>query len=343
MINITVSLVCEKKVIAEEVQALHTITEDIQASPIALNNEQVSNIFFRSIDLHQKIQALLEKAPNDLECQGLETLSTKVHQAIIKHIASYWICPTLYNPNIGNLIFKELPLSCLATCASINKQWKEMITQFFSEIDVEQCQTLCGSHLSILDRKKLMFLNEVIEPMMIEPKVNCYELLKEVISLHPQIKGDKGLTLLTVPKGLTINKLIETASKNGVTVNKISEKFIPQKYRDVAEIETYRILISNHIMKKTLDKIGQEQENELAKHGWEMPTLLEYILLYVGTQIVYNKHLFSGGQDKKLVAAQSSTQINNKNLCLFSLNSCEIAITPPCDVLWIGAGSQKKL
>jgi hypothetical protein len=109
------------------------------------------------------------------------------------------------------------------------------------------------------------------------------------------IARNRGVTFLTIPKGLTFNKLVKLAESpkaGNIT------KFIHISNRVLKEIgnipvdKTYRIIITNSILKKSLYLSVSKQKALLKKIGCEMPKTIEVTALLVVTFMSSGESLY---------------------------------------------------
>lgn len=320
----------QKRTLGEQIVALHHLIENVQNKHVYLQQEEISAIFARSIQLLQNTHTLLMQDSKDFCYQGLHALANKIHQEVIVYMRSYyWNTPALSNSDIENLIFQELSLASLANCASINKHWNLAISTYLSQITRKQCVELSGFRLSILDVEQLEFITNsgLIEPIIVEPKSNFLHLLKQVMILSPQVENDQGLTLLTMPKGLTLNKLVQIAANHGMLLNVVSG-WNTDLLRGVPVGETYQILISNSLFLDTRKHSVQEQNCIVEALGCRMPYLLEYCLLCVATQIVYQKQLYGNREDTSPICGVMLPKLGHDYLVIWSVAPSSLHIYP---------------
>ena len=108
--------------------------------------------------------------------------------------------------------------------------------------------------------------------------MNKRTVIPFLIRLSRQVEGNAGVTLLTMPKGLSLNKLIRLAAapKQGEAVNFGYVFFtIIEQHGDVAVHKTHTIAITNFILKESRNKSLSEQRTLLQRHEChELPGLL---------------------------------------------------------------------
>ncbi len=141
---------------------------------------------------------------------------------------------------------------------------------------------LCPCDLRILDAKAQGFdLDD-------EPDIDKLAVIKYLKRLAPRVEGKAGLTLLTMPKNMTLNQEVAIAKKMKIRID-IWEDEILEVLGDVAAQSTYRILISNNVVKKTRKRDYDVQQQRVRRVGFDsMPTIAEYLLLCISTQKVFN-------------------------------------------------------
>jgi hypothetical protein len=170
-------------------------------------------------------------------------------------------------------------LTGIAALACTNKTISENIESLASRINLIQ---LCPG-LTILDAEIQGF--EVDD----EPSLNNLAALICYRKFASHVENNAGLTILTVPKGLTPNWLIADAKKAGIEVDILWRNKILMRLGEAAVKDTYRIMITNAPVTETRDKNYGAQEKRVCEAGFdEMPKFEEYLLLLISTQKITN-------------------------------------------------------
>lgn len=141
-----------------------------------------------------------------------------------------------------------------------------------------------------------------------EPPINNLLALKWFRKLSPLIEDNEGLTVLTVLKGLTLRQLMDTASKEGITVSITWDRILEQ-FGNVPVEHTYRVMISNNLVTETRNSGYSDQEGRMRSLGCELPSAQEYVTVCIFQQIFNTKYLywkqpFSFGRSSSLVNGQ---------------------------------------
>lgn len=123
-------------------------------------------------------------------------------------------------------------------------------------------------------------------------------LLKRVLSspLMTEIEGNAGVRQLIIPKGLTFNKLVKVAGlpkMGNITQFKYIWDRVSNEVGDIPVDNTYRIVITNNVFKKSRNLSISDQKAQLSKIGCKMPKLLEAAALLVVTFISTGKRLYN--------------------------------------------------
>ena len=119
------------------------------------------------------------------------------------------------------------------------------------------------------------------------PSLDNRTLIPVVSRLSKQVEGGAGVTLLTIPKGLTFDKLLELpgAPARGLVSKEFSEKF-----GDIPVDKTYVVAITNAILANSRN-IYSEQEKLVNSLGCEMPRVLPVVALAVLTYVSSEKRI----------------------------------------------------
>jgi hypothetical protein len=189
-----------------------------------------------------------------------------------------------------------------------------IITRYMSQLDL---RVVCPK-LTILDAKALgCIVND-------EPNITFATKCKVIAYYHkvaPYIEGNQGLTLLTMPKGCSLNSICT----KGVEVMGRQRFFVYprllEKIGSDSVEKTYRVLITDNVFKENGAQ-GPKEYVELAFNaGFTLPTALELIALSVSTYQVpgrfecFKEALFNmdGFQLKAMtIYGQTCTKVGTK-------------------------------
>lgn len=218
-----------------------------------------------------------EVPPQMLEQPTCTTLETKTQVTAQASELFQDLIQTIFS----QCFFKE-DYESIGALSCVNMHYNRCATVFWNRFDLKQ---FCPNGLSILDAKAQGI--EIDD----EPPINSLEIFKAFKKLASFVKDNKGLTLLTMRKGLSYNQLVKIAADQGMDVTSLSTEF-----PELAELpveQTYRVLITNSIFIGTQREEGGhfERKSVVEKHGCEVPTIQEYVALCVFTNIFFNKCL----------------------------------------------------
>lgn len=103
-----------------------------------------------------------------------------------------------------------------------------------------------------------------------------------------KIEGDAGITLLTMPRGLTFNKIV-TLARSPIQGDPVKFSYIwPRILEELGnkQIEkTHKIAITNSVLKESRDLSVRDQQELVNKSGCEMPGVLPAVTLAILTYI----------------------------------------------------------
>lgn len=125
------------------------------------------------------------------------------------------------------------------------------------------------------------------------------ELVRDVRKIRPLVEDDAGITLLTLPKGLSFNKLVTAPGffdgQYGCLFT-YAEEFM-DAWGSEENDKTHRILLTNNVLKGSQNKSFEVQQALLAALGIKAtaPRVLEISCLLIFTLVNTNKHLLTNG------------------------------------------------
>ncbi|MCH9625498.1 MAG: hypothetical protein S4CHLAM123_06740 [Chlamydiales bacterium] len=236
-------------------------------------DNNVCSSFSRSV----KLCEIEEFSPFD-ENQGMS-----IH--IILHILSFLGVDDLGNCCLLSHSWKQL--------ASDDVLWKDL-QSFFPSLRV----------ITPSDWTKYVDLNQwdlSFEDLVpLENKMMIPEL-KKFASLH--IEEDAGFTLLTLPKNLSFNKLVEIATSQQHGNTTPFENYLDERARLQLNLITdtsYTILISNKPLKGSRGKTIQEQQQIVRECKCAIPGVLDVAALLALTHIIEGEFLFRFSGETRL-------------------------------------------
>lgn len=134
-----------------------------------------------------------------------------------------------------------------------------------------------------VDLAKLGIKTEDDSPVNMRSEI---AMLTELSSV--EIEGDAGFTVLTMPEGLTFNKLM-TLARNPKLGNATDFRYIwfriTDELGDTPVQKTYKVAISNSVLKGSRNLSVSEQQKLVNKYGCEMPGVLPAATLSILTYI----------------------------------------------------------
>ena len=103
-----------------------------------------------------------------------------------------------------------------------------------------------------------------------------------------KVEGDAGITLLTIPKGLSFNKLVKIAGcpikGNKATFEHIRIS-ITAELGDVEVQKTYRVAITNNVLEGSRNKSFKDQQLLVEQFGCDRPKIIDVVALLILTFI----------------------------------------------------------
>ena len=132
--------------------------------------------------------------------------------------------------------------------------------------------------------------------------------------LSRQVEGNAGVTLLTMPKGLTLNKLIALAAapKQGpATQFKYIWSKIEEVLGNIAVDKTYSVAVTNSVLKDSRKKSLDAQRALVQGNGGELPGVLLAATLAILTYMSSPTRLYSY---EPWIYTRCAEQIDGRNL-----------------------------
>jgi hypothetical protein len=105
------------------------------------------------------------------------------------------------------------------------------------------------------------------------------------------------VTILSIPKGLTLDILLRLAQNKNVPMGHVWER-VGDFFRDKAVVKTYVVAISNHVLRGSSGKSYDEQRVVAESVPCDVPDLFEILAVFVFSYIrspeFTRAHLFNG-------------------------------------------------
>lgn len=179
------------------------------------------------------------------------------------------------------------------------------------------------------------------------PSLDARALIPIIRHLSKQVEGGAGVTLLTIPKGLTFTKLLRLAmfpkQGNAVPIQYITSK-MTKELGDFQVDKTYIVAIANSVFANSRNQSVKDQEQLVTRLGYEMPNLLHVAALAVLTYISSSpEQLTRLYGDNPETITRCVEKIKNFNLAFggFAASGFGICCSIPVDVA-MGIGAQRK-
>jgi hypothetical protein len=126
----------------------------------------------------------------------------------------------------------------------------------------------------------------------LEPKINHFEVVKNFHEMARHVEGNKGCTLLTMPKGSLTQQLLQSAQYASICHHPYWVEHRIQTHGDMSVDQPYVIIIANNIFNGTRNKDLNERALLVANLGCEMPTVQELVVQGVFTNRIFNELLY---------------------------------------------------
>lgn len=166
--------------------------------------------------------------------------------------------------------------------ASDGKLWNTPLTKIFPTLKVFDSSDW-SNYIKDLPSHGLSTAGEL-------PNRAYISILKQRLT-SLSIENNAGLTLLTIPKGLTVNKIKQLGeSMKGIRVQWGNYAFF-KKLGDIPAERTYRILITNNVLERSRELTTEAQKEFVQALGWRCPKFLEATTLLITTFIKTDQRL----------------------------------------------------
>ncbi len=120
------------------------------------------------------------------------------------------------------------------------------------------------------------------------PSIHHRTLIPILKKILPQVDGDAGVTVLTMPEGLTLNileRLARSPKKGNATRFRAIWKSVSKQFGNNAVTETCAVVLTNSILKTSSGLPVSSQQHLISQLGWEMPGLLPIAALTILTSM----------------------------------------------------------
>lgn len=190
-------------------------------------------------------------------------------------------------------VFYYLDVKTLGRCSFVSQDWRRIVLQ-------DSLWNLRDHFpsLKVFDEKSWkQFIDLEHFRMEVDdiPPLNQRAVIPFLLQMEKlSIENNKGITFLTMPKGLTLGKLNEIAHLG--TQEGVIRYIFPQvlsHFKDLAVENTFRLFITNNILEGSRDKYFHTQSGLVEQHGCEISGFLELATLLVISSQCYEERLYS--------------------------------------------------
>ncbi len=238
-----------------------------------------------------------------------------VYQQAAKHKSIHWLSQELVLHIFGFLSPKDLgQTACVyrewEMLSSDNSLWKAFdLKELFPSLKVID-ETVWETHVD------LTALGLSVEDAPPVDKRTEIQILKKLFA-SLKIENNAGITVLTMPKGLTLNKLVTLAGSpkqgNSTSFRYILPHVLEKLGNNPVE-KTYRVAITNSVLQGSRNLVSAQQEL-VNKLGCEMPGVLPAttlaILTYISSQAADPTRLYG---DNPWTYTRCCEQVGGYNL-----------------------------
>ncbi len=270
--------------------------------------------------------------------------------------------------HLSSVLFNKLPdelLTLIFTCihpkelaskiSLVCKNWKLVASQKYvwDSFDLKNLFPLIKNVIDKEVWKKHVALSahglNLDDEQPLDNRTDIPELTKLFASIKLEDE-DSGVTILTMPKGLTLNELWKIAesplSGNKTACRSIWDK-ITEQFGGLSVTNTYRVVITNSLLKGSRNLSTTQQQALVNKMGCEMPEVLPVSTLAILTYISSPKsppvRLYS---DDPPTYVRCSNKVDKKyNVCAggFALAGFDVHLNFDNDYEFIGVAGLWKL
>jgi hypothetical protein len=142
------------------------------------------------------------------------------------------------------------------------------------------------------------------------PRVNRRALTKALKPLSRKVKNQMGITNMVIPKGLTLNIVLQIAKDYSVPIGYICGK-LATNFGDIAVKQTRVLFFTNSIFKGTLSRLPKQHEScvtkigqacEIAIQGHELRNFMAFLVLtYISSSETPPIQLYSSNTLTRLI------------------------------------------
>jgi hypothetical protein len=239
--------------------------------------------------------------------------------------------------DVLTLVLSQLPAKDLARAACVSKQFyhaaQDAVPQVFRINEAIWRQ--------YVDLEKLGLSFEGT------PAVDDREKGRAIKGMSHHVEERAGVTVLSLPKGLTLNMLLQIAKANNVPIADVWDEILDQ-LGDKAVETPCTVVLTNSVLKGSRKMSFTDQQAHLAKllgTGYEVPELLPVLALMIFT------YIDSGGRIRLfprapgcLTYTRCQEQLLGLRLAAVGFGPIGLLLYSTCsfDIYFFGVGGQRK-
>lgn len=225
-----------------------------------------------------------------------------------------------------NEILKYLTMrDLIIACGLVNKEWRELARNFVLKEVARNFLLKEVARNFVL--KEVVFLGPEVWKKYVDlpshglsvddaPLLEERTIIRNLMTLSSlDIRGDAGITILTIPKNLTLKVLIEKIAefpKEGrpVDLQGYLTPFVMQNLTKLVVEKSYTIAISNDILKGTTKFLTDDEQKGIVQQAkCRLPKAIEITALLFLTYISTGKCLYPSDNDSTTISTRCVDQI----------------------------------
>ncbi|MBI2811696.1 MAG: F-box protein [Candidatus Melainabacteria bacterium] len=185
--------------------------------------------------------------------------------------------------------FRFLPLKDLAVAARVCKGWNDLTTHNLLWRDI--VKRTFGELKEINEQSWVTHVDLAKYGLKVDgaEQIDYRGACKQLKRLSSDVKDNAGLTEVTFPQGLTINKLLQIVRdpkvRNKTGCSLIWDNIIKQ-LGDVPIEKSYKGIFTNSILKNSLNKAGAKHQQMVVSFECEKPKVIELMVLCLLTNLL---------------------------------------------------------
>ncbi|MBS0621118.1 MAG: F-box protein [Verrucomicrobia bacterium] len=117
-------------------------------------------------------------------------------------------------------------------------------------------------------------------------------LLLAAANLKSCVDEDQGVSIVAIPKGLSLVRLLAIAEKAKVPIERIVNEII-SAIGNVTTERAYMIVVSNSVLKESRNKTIEARDTLVQGMGYEVPSTVELLAVIIFHYIMYSKRLLN--------------------------------------------------